>query len=219
MAGEQEIRGTKNLGLIRAIYAGINAPLNTQIIWYDDNIGEKLHKVYDVNLSTWVPLGTLVLPTIEGNIKIRLRTATLASIGVASFDLVTPALVATYLQGLSLEIAADELLTLKMTNNVPNGNLCQVWQNMRGKGNTSLLTSSDVVLISDNAKSTNDMNFVHVQSVSSTSWAVNHGLGKYPSVTLLDDLGNEFSGEVQHSDTDNVLITVSPATTGKAIFN
>ena len=51
MAGEQEIRGTKNLGLVQAIYAGINPPMNTKIIWYDDNIGVKIHKYYDVTLS------------------------------------------------------------------------------------------------------------------------------------------------------------------------
>lgn len=57
MAGENEIRGTKNLGLIKAIHDGINPPLNTKIIWFDSNIGVKYHKVYDVATSTWVRLG------------------------------------------------------------------------------------------------------------------------------------------------------------------
>lgn len=57
MAGEQEIRGTKNLGLIQAIYVGINPPINTKIIWYDDNVGVKIHKYYDVTISQWVPFG------------------------------------------------------------------------------------------------------------------------------------------------------------------
>lgn len=57
MAGEQEIRGTKNLGLVQAIYAGINPPMNTKIIWYDDNVGVKIHKYYDVTISEWVPFG------------------------------------------------------------------------------------------------------------------------------------------------------------------
>ena len=57
MAGEQEIRGTKNLGLVQAIYAGINPPMNTKIIWYDDNVGVKIHKYYDVTISQWVPFG------------------------------------------------------------------------------------------------------------------------------------------------------------------
>jgi hypothetical protein len=67
MAGENEIRGTKNLGLIQAIYAGINPPLNTKIIWYDDNVGVKLHKYYDVTISQWVPFGGNGTITINGH--------------------------------------------------------------------------------------------------------------------------------------------------------
>ena len=34
---DNQIRGSKNLGLIKAIHKGINPPLNTAILWYDDN--------------------------------------------------------------------------------------------------------------------------------------------------------------------------------------
>lgn len=57
MAGENEIRGTKNLGLIQAIYSGINPPLNTKVIWYDNNVGQKIHKYYKIEISQWVPFG------------------------------------------------------------------------------------------------------------------------------------------------------------------
>lgn len=49
-------RGSINLGLIKAIHSGINPPLNTKIIWYDDNLGQKIHKYYDVGTSQWIPL-------------------------------------------------------------------------------------------------------------------------------------------------------------------
>lgn len=54
---------TKNLGFIKAIHKGVNPPLNTAIIWYDDNIGQKIHKYYDVTLAVWVPFaaGTTVI--------------------------------------------------------------------------------------------------------------------------------------------------------------
>jgi len=51
------VRETKNLGLIKAIHTGVNPPLNTKIIWYDDNVGVKIHKVYDIPTSAWKPLG------------------------------------------------------------------------------------------------------------------------------------------------------------------
>lgn len=52
-----ETRGSKNLGLIQAIYTGTNPPMNTKIIWYDDNVGQKIHKYYKVETSQWVPFG------------------------------------------------------------------------------------------------------------------------------------------------------------------
>jgi hypothetical protein len=66
MSGQQEIRGTKNLGLVQAIYSGINPPLNTKIIWFDDNVGIKIHKYYDIVSATWIPFGNGVL-TINGH--------------------------------------------------------------------------------------------------------------------------------------------------------
>lgn len=50
-------RETKNYGLIKAIHVGTTAPLNTKILWYDDNVGQKIHKYYDVVGASWVPFG------------------------------------------------------------------------------------------------------------------------------------------------------------------
>lgn len=47
---------TKNLGLVRAIFVGVNPPSNIKILWYDDNLGQKLQKYYDVISATWKPL-------------------------------------------------------------------------------------------------------------------------------------------------------------------
>lgn len=61
MAEVEGIRGGKNLGMVKAIHAGINPPLNKKIIWFDDNINVKLHKRYNYQTSLWVPF------TIGGN--------------------------------------------------------------------------------------------------------------------------------------------------------
>jgi len=47
---------TKNLGLVKAICVGTTPPQNTVLLWYDDNIGEKLHKYFDVVSQQWLPL-------------------------------------------------------------------------------------------------------------------------------------------------------------------
>lgn len=53
-----ELRGSKNLGIIKAIHTGINPPLNTKIIWFDDNVGVKIHKRYNYQTSLWTPFTT-----------------------------------------------------------------------------------------------------------------------------------------------------------------
>ncbi len=50
---------TINLGLVKLVHVGTVAPTNTYMIWYDDNIGEKIHKYYDTINSTWMRLKDL----------------------------------------------------------------------------------------------------------------------------------------------------------------
>lgn len=62
MSGSSKNLGTKNLGLIKAIYVGVNPPLNTKILWYNDSTlpyltgPPKVHYYYDVILADWYPL-------------------------------------------------------------------------------------------------------------------------------------------------------------------
>lgn len=46
----------QNLGLIQAIKISTTPPTNTAQIWFDDNVGQKVHKVYDTISGTWVLL-------------------------------------------------------------------------------------------------------------------------------------------------------------------
>lgn len=61
--------------------------------------------------------------------------------------------------------------------------------------------------------------FVHTQSSAATVWTVNHGLGKFPAVTILNSTGEEIATKVVHDDDDNTSIHFGSAVTGKAIFN
>lgn len=62
-------------------------------------------------------------------------------------------------------------------------------------------------------------NYVHEQATSSTTWVINHNLGKYPSITVIDSGGSEVKGEVEYVDTNNVTLTFSAAFSGKAFLN
>lgn len=53
---------TKNLGLIKAIHVGVNPPLNTKILWFNDSNlpyttgPAKVHYYYSVIAADWLPL-------------------------------------------------------------------------------------------------------------------------------------------------------------------
>lgn len=48
---------TKNLGFVKAIQSGSTPPSNTKMVWWDTN--ENLHKAYNTETNSWVPLGNL----------------------------------------------------------------------------------------------------------------------------------------------------------------
>lgn len=44
---------TENLGQISALHIGTVAPTNTKMLWYDDNVGQKIVKYYDIGSTSW----------------------------------------------------------------------------------------------------------------------------------------------------------------------
>jgi hypothetical protein len=61
--------------------------------------------------------------------------------------------------------------------------------------------------------------FTHVQSIASTSWTINHNLGTFPSVTVVDDMGNVIIADVTYVDDNTITISFSAASTGVVYLN
>ena len=64
-----------------------------------------------------------------------------------------------------------------------------------------------------------DKHYTHVQSSASTTWTVAHNLNKKPSVSIVDSADNVIIGQVEHTNLNNLTITLSAATSGKAYIN
>ena len=64
-----------------------------------------------------------------------------------------------------------------------------------------------------------DKNKVINQATPSTTWTMNHGLNKKPSVTVVDSSGEKVIGLVDYVDLNNVTITFVNAASGDAYFN
>ena len=61
--------------------------------------------------------------------------------------------------------------------------------------------------------------YVHDQIAASKQWFVNHNLGKYPSVTIVDSAGSVVMGDIEYVDNLNVTITFTAEFSGKAYLN
>jgi hypothetical protein len=67
--------------------------------------------------------------------------------------------------------------------------------------------------------STSDANYIHNQTVAASIWTVNHNLGKYPSVSIVDSANSVVVGEVDYTDINSLTVLFSGAFSGKAYLN
>lgn len=64
-----------------------------------------------------------------------------------------------------------------------------------------------------------DLTFVHVQTLAATTWVINHDLGKFPSVAVVDSGGNLIFGSVVYTSLNVVTVDFSTAFSGSAYCN
>jgi|TARA_R110001592_G_scaffold84126_1_gene248902 hypothetical protein len=64
-----------------------------------------------------------------------------------------------------------------------------------------------------------DKHFVHDQANASAVWTIEHGLNKFPSVSVVDTAGTVIIGQVDYSNINRVTLTFASSFAGKAYFN
>jgi hypothetical protein len=71
--------------------------------------------------------------------------------------------------------------------------------------------------------SASDKTFVFEQGVPAVTWTIQHNLGKFPSVSVVDTLntanGQVYYGDVKYTDSNNLTVTFASAFSGKAYLN
>lgn len=76
------------------------------------------------------------------------------------------------------------------------------------------------IVVSDNKLTfTAKLGYVFTQSTPAAVWTINHDLGKYPAVSIVDSANDEVIGEVHYTSTSQIVITFSAAFSGKAFLN
>lgn len=61
--------------------------------------------------------------------------------------------------------------------------------------------------------------YVHTQISPTINWTIDHDLGKYPSVTIVDSAGSTIVGEVTYINNNQVLVSFTAAFAGTAYLN
>jgi len=64
-----------------------------------------------------------------------------------------------------------------------------------------------------------DKTFVFTQAVPETTWNIQHDLGKFPSITVIDTANTVVTGQYTYIDNNNVILTFSAGFAGKAYLN
>lgn len=63
------------------------------------------------------------------------------------------------------------------------------------------------------------VNYIHDQLVESEIWEIAHNTDKFPSVTIVDDNGDEIIGDVNYVDSNRIIIEFTVPLIGKAFLN
>lgn len=61
--------------------------------------------------------------------------------------------------------------------------------------------------------------YVHTQGVASTNWTINHNLGFFPNVEIIDSAGSSVIGSYQFVNVNTIIATFTDPFAGKAYLS
>lgn len=64
-----------------------------------------------------------------------------------------------------------------------------------------------------------EQTYVHHQQIPTDTWFIQHNLGRYPGVTVVDSAGSVVVGDPQYNDNTSITIRFSTAFSGKAYLD
>lgn len=91
---------------------------------------------------------------------------------------------------------------------------------------TGVTTTQNTIKINEGAVNVSikgiqggDAHYTHTQSTPSSTWSIEHNLGKKASVTVVDSADSVVYGDIEYTDLNNLTITFNGAFSGKAYLN
>jgi hypothetical protein len=90
-------------------------------------------------------------------------------------------------------------------------------------GETLLVASANsalAVTVSANTLTFNvKSGYVFTQGTPASVWTINHNLGKFPSINVVDESNDEVVGDVNYTNNNQIVVTFSASFSGKAFLN
>lgn len=68
----------------------------------------------------------------------------------------------------------------------------------------------------DAALPASELDYVHTQASASSTWTINHNLGRRPAITLYTTGGVQFSAEITHTSVNQAVVSLALAIAGTA---
>ena len=87
------------------------------------------------------------------------------------------------------------------------------------KGGTGITLTQPALNEITIASLNDDANFVFTQGIPSATWNITHNLGKFPSVSVVDNRLELMYGDVEYFNENSLTITFSAPFSGKAFLN
>lgn len=81
------------------------------------------------------------------------------------------------------------------------------------------LSLNDNTLLTADLASISTSTYIHTQADPSNSWVIEHSLGKYPSVTVLNSAKEVLLADVTYIDSNSLVISFSTSEVGYAFLN
>lgn len=86
-------------------------------------------------------------------------------------------------------------------------------------GNGSIIADKYYDIVNFSLAGSTDKTYVFTQTVPSVTWTVQHNLGKFPSITVVDTGQSVVVGDYTYTDNNNVILNFSAQFAGKAYLN
>jgi hypothetical protein len=61
--------------------------------------------------------------------------------------------------------------------------------------------------------------YIFIQAIPAAAWTINHGLGEFPSVAVIDSTGAQVEGDVSYVSGDQIVLSFTGAFSGTAYLN